>query len=609
MTTQCYKKILVALDSSSYAKMVLAKAVELAKLTPESQVTAVHVTTSPHQKPTARAIMDRAKRICSAANVEFKPLILQGKEYRMLLSETLSGEHDLLVIGYKGKSGAPEEKMGGVCELVVRRVSIDTFVVGSDEKKHRPGPILALVDGSEKSLAGAWSAVELGKRRQQRVILGTVFNADYHQTLLETIIKLDQQTGMNLSESEQWLTIPQYADNSGWNSVYQNLLDLLANTISQQKEVEISFVLMTGLTDIAIRLFMLDHEPSLLVIGKTGIHHADASLTIGSTTDKLLHTATCSIFMTTCDILISSRSQPSIIGSDEVTALPPVSQPQEEQVTRKILIVDDEYAHREYMLAILSGYGHCDIATNGVEAVERYEKALAQGRAYDMVTLDVDMPVMNGHQTLRAIRSKEKEWDLSLGGRTAVFMVTSLDSQDHIDTASQDGCTNYFTKPVDGNLLIESIQKRISLGQQARQRNTKPRRIPKLDRVIDTALKPLIEKWSDQKMRLNPIRNEKCRSATELSIILDAAIKRSVQGYWKAKKEEIVEKTEKEIIDKASNEQPALAPQTGLWLRGIYEPLSYGFVLTVNIENRDGMLLDSIEIKIEKDLIPKVIGI
>jgi DNA-binding response OmpR family regulator len=73
-------------------------------------------------------------------------------------------------------------------------------------------------------------------------------------------------------------------------------------------------------------------------------------------------------------------------------------------VTKTILVVDDEVAIAETIAEILAGEGYrCEIAANGKEAL-----AVLEGRRVDLVVLDLMMPVLDGQQTLRAIRASSK---------------------------------------------------------------------------------------------------------------------------------------------------------------------------------------------------------
>ena len=66
----------------------------------------------------------------------------------------------------------------------------------------------------------------------------------------------------------------------------------------------------------------------------------------------------------------------------------------------KTLIVEDEPTSRLLLQAILSGYGDCDIATDGEEAVEAFRSALEQGVPYNLVCMDIMMPKLDGHEAL-----------------------------------------------------------------------------------------------------------------------------------------------------------------------------------------------------------------
>ena len=65
-----------------------------------------------------------------------------------------------------------------------------------------------------------------------------------------------------------------------------------------------------------------------------------------------------------------------------------------------ILIAEDDFPSRKLMLNYLSKYGQVDVTVDGMEATFAYMMALDEGRNYDLVCLDVMMPVMDGYQAL-----------------------------------------------------------------------------------------------------------------------------------------------------------------------------------------------------------------
>ncbi|GAF79962.1 unnamed protein product [marine sediment metagenome] len=60
------------------------------------------------------------------------------------------------------------------------------------------------------------------------------------------------------------------------------------------------------------------------------------------------------------------------------------------------LIVDDEFVSRKKAQRIMSQYGECDIATNGTETLEAFRLAHDEGRPYDLITMDILIPDMDG---------------------------------------------------------------------------------------------------------------------------------------------------------------------------------------------------------------------
>ncbi|MEI7473508.1 MAG: response regulator [bacterium] len=123
----------------------------------------------------------------------------------------------------------------------------------------------------------------------------------------------------------------------------------------------------------------------------------------------------------------------------------------------KILIVDDDFVNRKILIKYLSAYGQCDVAVNGVEAVEAVKFALDEWDAYDLICLDIMMPEMDGHTALDKIREIEKEkgkYDLD---GTKVIMTTALDDSDNIKKAFRSQCEAYIVKPIVKEKLIQKL--------------------------------------------------------------------------------------------------------------------------------------------------------
>ena len=74
----------------------------------------------------------------------------------------------------------------------------------------------------------------------------------------------------------------------------------------------------------------------------------------------------------------------------------------------KILVVEDDFMVRQVIRDILEVYGVVDIAVNGEEAVQAFRVAWRREEPYDLICMDIMMPVMDGNEALVKIRDIER---------------------------------------------------------------------------------------------------------------------------------------------------------------------------------------------------------
>jgi two-component system, chemotaxis family, chemotaxis protein CheY len=115
----------------------------------------------------------------------------------------------------------------------------------------------------------------------------------------------------------------------------------------------------------------------------------------------------------------------------------------------RILIVEDDFGSRISMQKMLSPYSECEVAVNGLEAVEAFTGSLESGMPYDLICMDIMMPQMNGKEALKLIRDKEKLFNVAPRNEVKIVMMTALDmAKDVIDAYYNGGCTAYLVKPI-----------------------------------------------------------------------------------------------------------------------------------------------------------------
>jgi two-component system chemotaxis response regulator CheY len=125
-----------------------------------------------------------------------------------------------------------------------------------------------------------------------------------------------------------------------------------------------------------------------------------------------------------------------------------------ERVHMKCLVAEDDATCRALLHKILSKYGECDIVVDGREAVQAVKNARHKNRSYDLVCMDLRMPVMDGQEAIRQIRAEEA--GAGALHTAKVIITTSLTDMGSITHALVGKCNAYLMKPIDtGKLLAE----------------------------------------------------------------------------------------------------------------------------------------------------------
>ncbi|WP_134683684.1 response regulator [Brevibacillus migulae] len=112
----------------------------------------------------------------------------------------------------------------------------------------------------------------------------------------------------------------------------------------------------------------------------------------------------------------------------------------------QVLIADDSYIVRESLKKILSQSEHEVVAeaTNGEEAYLQYRL-----HRPDLVTMDINMPVMNGIDTVKKIKHEFPD--------ARIVMISTLGFQDQVFEAIKAGARHYIIKPFDHDKFFSVI--------------------------------------------------------------------------------------------------------------------------------------------------------
>lgn len=114
----------------------------------------------------------------------------------------------------------------------------------------------------------------------------------------------------------------------------------------------------------------------------------------------------------------------------------------------RALIVDDSSFVREYLRHLLDRMGiSCEEAVDGSEALA----VLTEQKEFDLMLLDVNMPVMNGLDCVKAVR------EAKLHPSMKVMMVTTEADNSFITTALDNGADEFLMKPFTPESLREKM--------------------------------------------------------------------------------------------------------------------------------------------------------
>ena len=237
--------------------------------------------------------LDVFKEKCENASISFESKLIEGKNYVEIVKDINKSDYELVIIGITGLGAVNGCLIGSVCERVVRRINKDVLVLKND--KPIESKIVVPIDGSATSLHAVNIAATLGKTYGVTVELVSAFDPEYHRVAFKGIADvLSEEAGEIFRFSEQEQLHEDIIDN-GMAKLYRSHLDDAYNMI-KDSGVEIKTTLLEGKPYYSILKHIEKDIPSLIVVGRTGIHDT-GDLDIGSTTENLLRLADCNLII------------------------------------------------------------------------------------------------------------------------------------------------------------------------------------------------------------------------------------------------------------------------------------------------------------------------
>ena len=94
-----------------------------------------------------------------------------------------------------------------------------------------------------------------------------------------------------------------------------------------------------------------------------------------------------------------------------------------------------------------------DIAENGLRGVECAEASRSEGRPYDLILMDMQMPVMDGYTATRTLR--DADWEGPIVALTAHAL------KEEVERCLSSGCDAYLRKPIEKPVFFDEIRRQM----------------------------------------------------------------------------------------------------------------------------------------------------
>ena len=143
------------------------------------------------------------------------------------------------------------------------------------------------------------------------------------------------------------------------------------------------------------------------------------------------------------------------VQSESAEPAPPP--PSTTQKRAKILVVEDNRINQELTRLMLSDYEiDVDVADNGEDAFK-----MAKAESYDMIFMDIDMPVLNGIDATQKIK---REYGARSKEPPPIVAVTALAMSGDREKLLNAGLDDYIAKPLTRSMMIYILNKYLNMG-------------------------------------------------------------------------------------------------------------------------------------------------
>ena len=156
------------------------------------------------------------------------------------------------------------------------------------------------------------------------------------------------------------------------------------------------------------------------------------------------------------------------LGSEFIVSLPLLDHEHTQTISSQltdtahisILLVEDNTFNQMVAIETLESWNpnvQISLAENGEEALKQLQE-----QVFDIILMDIQMPIMDGHEASKRIRSEFSEPTRSI----PILAVTAHAFKEEIQKCYENGMNDYISKPFDGDVLIQKIKKLVNVNSE-----------------------------------------------------------------------------------------------------------------------------------------------
>jgi len=200
-------------------------------------------------------------------------------------------------------------------------------------------------------------------------------------------------------------------------------------------------------------LAKIGHIPIMFIAEKGNDDDETKAFAVGAVDYSARRRGTTEALVSRIRLRISaSEHERLIMAGESLTPTPDEVFVEETLAGKTILVVDDISLNREMIKAMLSSIEglNVDEAVDGKEALEMFEK---EPDKYSLIFMDVQMPVMDGMESTRAIRALDNEFAKNV----AIIALTAATLESEIKQCLESGMNDFLAKPMSFDDLIVMV--------------------------------------------------------------------------------------------------------------------------------------------------------